>query len=105
LAIGRAAQSPVQRRVCELPIREADVVRTNPPFGTKGANQAPDRDDFTIETSNKQLNFVQHVLTTLKPGGRAAIVLPDNCLFGERRARSSRFSCRIATCTRLLGRG
>lgn len=58
-----------------------DVVLTNPPFGTKGANQAPDRDDFTIETSNKQLNFVQHVLTVLKPGGRAAMVLPDNCLF------------------------
>jgi type I restriction enzyme M protein len=58
-----------------------DVVVTNPPFGTKGANQAPDREDFTIETSNKQLNFVQHVLTILKPGGRAAIVLPDNCLF------------------------
>jgi type I restriction enzyme M protein len=58
-----------------------DVILTNPPFGTKGANQAPDREDFTIETSNKQLNFVQHVLTTLKPGGRAAIVLPDNCLF------------------------
>jgi len=44
-------------------------------------NQAPDRDDFTIETSNKQLNFVQHVMSTLKPGGRAALVLPDNCLF------------------------
>lgn len=58
-----------------------DVILTNPPFGTKGANQAPDRDDFTIETSNKQLNFVQHVLTALKPGGRAAMVLPDNCLF------------------------
>jgi type I restriction enzyme M protein len=58
-----------------------DVILTNPPFGTKGANQAPDREDFTIETSNKQLNFVQHVLTALKPGGRAAIVLPDNCLF------------------------
>ncbi len=58
-----------------------DVVLTNPPFGTKGANQAPDRDDFTIETSNKQLNFVQHVMNTLRPGGRAAIVLPDNCLF------------------------
>ncbi len=58
-----------------------DCVLTNPPFGTKGANQAPDRDDFTIETSNKQLNFVQHVLTILKPGGRAAVVLPDNCLF------------------------
>lgn len=61
-----------------------DVVLTNPPFGTRGANQAPDRDDFTIETSNKQLNFVQHVMTILKPGGRAAIVLPDNCLFEEK---------------------
>ena len=54
---------------------------TNPPFGTKGANQAPDREDFTIETSNKQLNFLQHVVQILKPSGRAAIVLPDNCLF------------------------
>lgn len=61
--------------------RRYDVVLTNPPFGTKGANQAPEREDFTIETSNKQLNFLQHVLTILKPGGRAAIVLPDNCLF------------------------
>ena len=60
-----------------------DVVMTNPPFGTKGANQAPTRDDFTVATSNKQLNFVQHVLTILKPGGRAAIVLPDNCLFAD----------------------
>lgn len=58
-----------------------NCVLTNPPFGTKGANQAPERDDFTIETSNKQLNFVQHVMNVLKPGGRAAIVLPDNCLF------------------------
>src|SRR5438132_2213678 len=61
-----------------------DVVLTNPPFGTKGANQAPEREDFTIETSNKQLNFLQHVLTILKRGGRAAIVLPDNCLFESR---------------------
>jgi type I restriction enzyme M protein len=58
-----------------------DVVLTNPPFGTKGANQSPEREDFTIETSNKQLNFVQHVVNSLKPGGRAAMVLPDNCLF------------------------
>lgn len=59
-------------------------VLTNPPFGTKGANQAPTRDDFTIETSNKQLNFVQHVMNILKPGGRAAMVLPDNCLFEDK---------------------
>lgn len=58
-----------------------DVILTNPPFGTKGANQAPEREDFTIETSNKQLNFVQHVHTVLNKGGRAAMVLPDNCLF------------------------
>lgn len=63
--------------------RRFDTILTNPPFGTKGANQAPERDDFTIRTSNKQLNFVQHVLTTLKPGGRAAVVLPDNCLFAD----------------------
>jgi type I restriction enzyme M protein len=58
-----------------------DCILTNPPFGTKGASQAPERDDFTIETSNKQLNFVQHVVTVLKRSGRAAMVLPDNCLF------------------------
>ena len=60
--------------------QQFDCILTNPPFGTRGANQAPARDDFTIETSNKQLNFVQHVVNALKPGGRAAMVLPDNCL-------------------------
>lgn len=60
-----------------------DVILANPPFGTKGANQAPDRDDFVVETSNKQLNFMQHFLTVLKPGGRAGVVLPDNCLFAD----------------------
>jgi type I restriction enzyme M protein len=63
--------------------RRYDVVLTNPPFGTRGANQAPDRDDFVIATSNKQLNFIQHVMTILKPGGRAAVVVPDNCLFAD----------------------
>jgi len=64
-----------------------DVILTNPPFGTKGANQAPDRDDFTVETSNNNLNFVQHILTLLsrRPGGGGA---PDNCLFAIRPARS-----------------
>lgn len=60
-----------------------DVILTNPPFGTKGANQAPVREDFVVETSNKQLNFVQHILTLLKPGGRAAVVVPDNVLFAD----------------------
>lgn len=65
------------------PAQRYDIILTNPPFGTKGANQAPDREDFVIQTSNKQLNFIQHVLTILKPGGRAAIVVPDNVLFAQ----------------------
>lgn len=63
--------------------RRYDVILTNPPFGTRGANQAPDREDFVVGTSNKQLNFLQHVLTILKPGGRAAVVVPDNVLFAS----------------------
>ncbi len=70
-----------------------DVILTNPPFGTKGANQAPNRDDFTIQTSNKQLNFVQHILTVLKPGGRAAVVLPDNCLFADQAGEVFKILC------------
>jgi type I restriction enzyme M protein len=68
--------------IYEVPSRQRfDVILTNPPFGNKGANQAPDRDDFVVATSNKQLNFVQHVITILKRGGRAAMVVPDNVLF------------------------
>jgi type I restriction enzyme M protein len=63
--------------------RRFDVVLTNPPFGTKGANDVPNREDFTVETTNKQLNFLQHILTILKQGGRAAVVVPDNCLFAD----------------------
>ncbi|HTG36042.1 MAG TPA: class I SAM-dependent DNA methyltransferase [Thermoanaerobaculia bacterium] len=63
--------------------RRFDVVLTNPPFGNKGANQVPARDDLTIKTSNKQLNFLQHVITLLKTGGRAAVIVPDNCLFAD----------------------
>jgi type I restriction enzyme M protein len=70
------------------------VVLTNPPFGTKSAlttvgsdgkavreDQAIERQDFTASTSNKQLNFVQHIATILDVNGRAAVVLPDNVLF------------------------
>ncbi len=60
-----------------------NVVLTNPPFGSKGAGEAPDRADFTVRTANKQLNFLQHVMNILRPGGQAAIVLPDNVLFSE----------------------
>lgn len=60
---------------------KATLVLTNPPFGTKKGGGLPTRTDFTFPTSNKQLCFLQHVYRTLKPGGRAAIVLPDNVLF------------------------
>lgn len=63
-----------------------DCILANPPFGTKGANEAPDREDFTVNTTNKQLNFVQHIYTALKKNGRAAIVLPDNVLFESKAA-------------------
>lgn len=65
----------------ELP--KADVILTNPPFGTKKGGGLPTRDDFTYPTSNKQLAFLQHVYRGLRAGGRAAVVLPDNVLFEE----------------------
>ena len=78
------------------PPQQVDVVLTNPPFGVKSsitystkekrAGRTTDdltivRPDFWVETANKQLNFVQHIVALLKPGGRAAVVLPDNVLF------------------------
>lgn len=81
-----------------------DVILTNPPFGTRGANQAPERDDFTVSTSNKQLNFLQHILTVLKPGGRAGVVLPDNCLFEDQAGEVFKLimeDCDIHTVVRL----
>ena len=59
----------------------ADIILTNPPFGTAKGGGGPTRDDFTYKTSNKQLAFLQHIYRNLKPGGRAAVVLPDNVLF------------------------
>ncbi|WP_029274561.1 N-6 DNA methylase [Pedobacter borealis] len=59
-------------------------VLTNPPFGNKGASQIPDRKDFIVKTSNKQLNFIQHVFSCLKENGRAAIVLPDSVLTDDK---------------------
>jgi len=82
-----------------------DIVMTNPPFGTKGAGEAPTREDFTVKTSNKQLNFLQHVMTILKLGGRAAIVLPDNVLFEETAGKEVRkllmTDCNLHTILRL----
>lgn len=59
-------------------------ILTNPPFGNKGANQIPDRSDFKIKTSNKQLNFIQHIFSCLEDKGRAAVVLPDSVLTDDK---------------------
>jgi type I restriction enzyme M protein len=90
---------PVRRAdsLAEPPSEQVDVVLTNPPFGVKGSmtytkdgksRRAADdlsvmRPDFWVRTANKQLNFVQHVVGLLKPGGRAAVVLPDNVLYED----------------------
>jgi len=95
-----------------------DMVLTNPPFGKKSsetivteegetAKQALTvlRDDFWAETSNKQLNFLQHVRSILKTNGRAAIVLPDNVLFeggaGETIRKKLMETCDLHTILRL----
>ncbi len=63
-------------------LEKADIILANPPFGTsKGGEASITRDDLTYDTSNKQLAFLQHIYRNLKPGGRAAVVLPDNVLF------------------------
>lgn len=71
---------------------KADLILTNPPFGTKKGGGRPNRADFSIsaDTSNKQLAFVEHVVRALKPGGRAAVVVPDNVLFEDNTGRRLR---------------
>jgi len=66
-------------------MKDFDVVLTNPPFGTKKGGERATRDDFVYHTSNKQLNFLQHIYRSLKKDGkaRAAVVLPDNVLFAD----------------------
>jgi type I restriction enzyme M protein len=95
-----------------------DMVLTNPPFGRKssvtivgenGESRRDDltvvRDDFWATTSNKQLNFVQHVKTLLKIGARASVVVPDNVLFeggaGETIRRRLLHDCDVHTLLRL----
>ncbi len=84
-----------------------DLVLTNPPFGTKKGGERATRDDFTYPTSNKQLNFLQHIYRSLKADGkaRAAVVLPDNVLFadgdGERIRVDLMDKCNLHTVLRL----
>ncbi|MFZ2171083.1 MAG: N-6 DNA methylase, partial [Methylococcaceae bacterium] len=84
---------------------KADVILTNPPFGTAKGGGGPTRDDFTYKTSNKQLAFLQHIYRSLKPAGRAAVVLPDNVLFeagvGTDIRRDLMHKCNLHTILRL----
>jgi type I restriction enzyme M protein len=100
------------------PSANYDMVLTNPPFGKKSSvtvvNEEGDevkerhtlvRDDFWAPTSNKQLNFLQHVRSLLKINGRAAVVLPDNVLFeggaGETIRKRLLHDCDVHTLLRL----
>jgi type I restriction enzyme M protein len=84
-----------------------DVVLTNPPFGTKKGGERATRDDLTFQTSNKQLNFLQHIYRSLKANGkaRAAVVLPDNVLFADGEGEKIRMDlmdkCNLHTVLRL----
>src|SRR2546426_9012666 len=95
-----------------------DIVLTNPPFGKKSSitvvgaegevskeRETYERDDFWPTTSNKQLNFLQHVKTLLKINGRVSIVVPDNVLFeggaGETIRRKLLNECDVHTLLRL----
>ena len=84
---------------------KATLILTNPPFGTKKGGGLPSRTDFTYPTSNKQLAFLQHVYRSLQPGGRAAVVLPDNVLFESNTGRDIRRDlmdkCNLHTILRL----
>ena len=102
----------------DTPDAPADVVVTNPPFGKKSSitvvnaeggtgrqSLTYNRPDFWTATSNKQLNFVQHVKALLKVHGRAAVVVPDNVLFeggaGETVRRHLLRECEVHTLLRL----
>ena len=119
--IGSDKELPIMSGVDSLAADPGDrfnIVMTNPPFGKKSSTtivgeegqvskerDIVERDDFWATTSNKQLNFVQHVKTLLKQNGRAAVVVPDNVLFeggaGETVRRKLLHECDVHTLLRL----
>jgi len=116
--IGRD-ESPIEigDSLISAPKEHSDLVLTNPPFGKKssitivnsgGKTDKPliyQREGFWATTSNKQLNFLQHVKTLLKIDGKAAIVVPDNALFeggaGETIREKLLHECDVHTLLRL----
>src|SRR5438045_5247692 len=109
----------VEDSLAKVPARQFSLVLTNPPFGKKSSivsdvSEEGDaerdesvyaRPDFVAETKNKQLNFLQHVLSLLKVGGGCAIVVPDNVLFeggaGEKVRQTLLKTCDVHTLLRL----
>lgn len=90
------SQPPITRDDALLgaPSQKFDYILTNPPFGKKSSytittdegeakkeSYTYNHQDFWVTSGNKQLNFVQHIMTMLKPDGKAAVVVPDNVLF------------------------
>ena len=119
---GIGSEKSVPVRVADAlaadPGERFDLVLANPPFGKKSSTMIVgedgktstekdivERDDFWATTSNKQLNFVQHIKTLLKTNGRAAVVVPDNVLFeggaGETIRRKLMHECDVHTLLRL----
>jgi type I restriction enzyme M protein len=120
LGIANLSYSPIHvaDSLASHPGEYFDMVLTNPPFGKKSSvsfvteegeikREAQNivREDFWTSTSNKQLNFVQHVKTILNMNGKAAIVVPDNVLFeggaGEVVRRKLLHECDVHTLLRL----
>lgn len=118
--IGGETECPIRSTdsLRSLPSERFDFILTNPPFGKKSSftidsgdgnlSKEADsytRDDFWATTSNKQLNFLQHVHSVLKIGGRAAVVVPDNVLFeggaGEVIRKKLLDTCDVHTILRL----
>lgn len=113
-------ESPVRNQdsLAADPGERFDVILANPPFGKKSSitvlseegqtskdSLSYERPDFVATTSNKQLNFLQHIYTILKVNGTAAVVLPDNVLFeggaGETIRRKLLKDCDVHTLLRL----
>jgi type I restriction enzyme M protein len=119
--IGRASGPElieVHDSLAEKIEHHATLVLANPPFGRKSGfttvdefgrvtrdDDSYERDDFWVTTSNKQLNFIQHIYRLLRIGGRAAVVVPDNVLFeggaGETIRRRLLDECDVHTLLRL----
>lgn len=114
------AEPPIQRNdsLLSKPSENFDYILTNPPFGKKSSitvtneegklekeDLTYNRDDFFATTSNKQLNFMQHIVSMLKVDGKAAVVLPDNVLFeggvGETVRKRLMEKCDLHTILRL----